>query len=139
MVALQAELQWQKQHSESLQDALDNTRKLLSETDKQELQQHVHNLQNLLLYLKMPGNSGKDRTERDIDDAKLLDGFMPSVRDSLGEDFLSRGVQAECLQQTLVADALQVSLHFALLIIAQQYLDRSHFMLRCAHMIKCCS
>ena len=103
---VQAELHREKQRGAKLQDSLDTARALL-DTDKAELVEQSHNLQNLLLHLKA-GGLGKDRAEQEIEEAHLLDGFMPGVRDSVGEDMLTRGLEAQCLQQTLETEAREV-------------------------------
>jgi hypothetical protein len=90
-----------------VQSALDDVL-ALADTEKETLVAQIHNLQNLLLHLRPSAAATKDRAEREVEDAHLLDGFLPGVRESVGDELFSRTVQAECLQKTLVADALQV-------------------------------
>jgi hypothetical protein len=103
---MQAEIHTEKQITKKVQHNLDRAHKLI-DTEKADLANQVRELQDLLKGLKGPG-LGKDKVEREIEDAHLLEGFMPGVRDSLGEDALSRGIEAVCLQKTLEAEALQV-------------------------------
>lgn len=110
-LVVQAELHAQKQQTAVVQKNLEYAQTMI-EAEKTDLMERIENLQNLLLHIKVPSRN-KDRAELEIENANLLDGFMPSVRDSIGEDALSRGVAAACMQKTIEAEALQVRCPFA--------------------------
>lgn len=103
---MQKELDRYKPQVSTLQNELEKAQALVS-ADKQELQDRIDGLHQVLAYLQIQ-SSAKAGFEIDADTAKLLDSLLPAVRDSLAGDEVATGGEARCLHDTKVSDALQV-------------------------------